>query len=220
MDLSDHSSFTFMNPMFPAELSTVSNDLAAPFPYVARYVIKAVAVRFKSVDRCCAEVAVGLSIVHRKLTLPDVAYMPPQFKFISPGRPLLLQPAPCSIFPLRLYRQTFPGFEALHAKGHYPNHIFKGAKGDIWEGGHREPTIISYPPAIEAGGVSNHLISLSDLYRTIADFVEDMVASLAEYIRLGRSTPLEPQENEDGNDWPQFGWIEEYRQYVDHFQYD
>ena len=210
------------------------------------------------------------------------------------------------------------GFEALHAKGHYPNHIFKGAKGDIWEGGHREPTIISYPPAIEAGGVSNHLISLSDLYRTIAelidanvpdnaaedsyslspifegrteevredvvhssangglairrgkwkldlveegggmgvtqkqmqrgeqptfeptelydleadireqhnvidehpDLVEDMVASLAEYVRLGRSTPGEPQENEGGNDWPQFGWIEEYSQYVDQFQYD
>ncbi len=63
------------------------------------------------------------------------------------------------------------GFEALQAQGHYPSYKFRGKKGDIWEGGHREPTVISYPGRIEAGRTSNHLISLSDMYRTVAELI-------------------------------------------------
>ncbi len=40
---------------------------------------------------------------------------------------------------------------------------------DIWEGGHREPTIISYPRVIRSGSSSNHMVSLSDLYCTLAE---------------------------------------------------
>ena len=89
------------------------------------------------------------------------------------------------------------GFEALHAKGHRPNHIFRGQKGDIWEGGHREPTIISYPPVIEGNSVSNHLFSLSDIYRSVAEIIhadvpddaaEDSVSTTA--LWTGEDTPV------------------------------
>jgi arylsulfatase A-like enzyme len=62
-------------------------------------------------------------------------------------------------------------FDTLKNYGHHPSYIFRGHKGDIWEGGHREPTIISYTDVIEGGTVSNHMISLSDIYRTIADII-------------------------------------------------
>lgn len=62
-------------------------------------------------------------------------------------------------------------FDELKNKGHHPSYIFRGLKGDIWEGGHREPTVISYPKVIQSGTVSNHMISLSDIYRTIADII-------------------------------------------------
>ncbi|WP_087974229.1 sulfatase-like hydrolase/transferase [Oceanobacillus rekensis] len=62
-------------------------------------------------------------------------------------------------------------FEGLKKHGHNPSYIFKGIKGDIWEGGHREPTIISYPPMIQGGTASNHMISQSDIYRSIAEII-------------------------------------------------
>ncbi|WP_222928594.1 sulfatase family protein [Oceanobacillus piezotolerans] len=63
-------------------------------------------------------------------------------------------------------------FDALKEHGHNPSYIFKGLKGDIWEGGHREPTIISYPAMIQKGSVSNHMISLADIYRSIAEIID------------------------------------------------
>lgn len=63
------------------------------------------------------------------------------------------------------------GIEELKAQGHDPSYHFRGKKSDIWEGGHREPTIISYPPMIEADSVSEQMISHSDLYRTLADIL-------------------------------------------------
>ncbi|RHW36144.1 arylsulfatase [Lysinibacillus yapensis] len=62
-------------------------------------------------------------------------------------------------------------FVALKEHGHNPSYIFRGLKGDIWEGGHREPTIISYPAMIQGGTVCNHMISLSDIYRSIAEII-------------------------------------------------
>ncbi len=64
------------------------------------------------------------------------------------------------------------GFDELKEQGHNPSHIFRGLKADAWEGGHREPTIVSYPLMIEPGTTSNHMVSHSDFYRTIADILE------------------------------------------------
>lgn len=76
---------------------------------------------------------------------------------------------------------TIIDFEDLEKKGHYPSYHFRGSKGDIWEGGHREPTIMSYPPMIEAGSVSNHIVSHSDIYRTLADLINyDLSNEVAE----------------------------------------
>ncbi len=66
--------------------------------------------------------------------------------------------------------------EALKEKGHDPSMGYRGHKMHIWEGGHREPTIVSYPPLIEAGSVSNHMVSHSDFYATIAEILDANIA--------------------------------------------
>jgi len=70
-------------------------------------------------------------------------------------------------------------FDALKEQGHNPSYIFRGFKGDIWEGGHREPTVISYPAMIQGGTASNHMISLSDIYRSIAEIIDAEIADNA-----------------------------------------
>jgi arylsulfatase A-like enzyme len=45
----------------------------------------------------------------------------------------------------------------------------RGQKGDIWDGGHRIPLIISWPNQIKKEGYFDHLVSLTDLFATIAD---------------------------------------------------
>lgn len=50
---------------------------------------------------------------------------------------------------------------------HRPNGPYRGQKGDIWDGGHREPLIVRWPAGLEAGLVRDDLICLSDLYPTI-----------------------------------------------------
>ncbi|MBU5668440.1 arylsulfatase [Peptoniphilus sp. MSJ-1] len=80
------------------------------------------------------------------------------------------------------------GLDELKEKGHDSSMEFRGHKMHIWEGGHREPTIISYPKIIRKGTVSNHMISHSDLYSTIAellgadisdDAAEDSISNLS-----------------------------------------
>jgi arylsulfatase A-like enzyme len=39
--------------------------------------------------------------------------------------------------------------------GHRPNSDLRGQKGDIWDGGHREPFIVRWPGQVEAGSVSD-----------------------------------------------------------------
>lgn len=72
------------------------------------------------------------------------------------------------------------GIDHLRALGHYSSYHFRGEKSDIWEGGHREPTIISYPPIIAPGTQTAQMVSHADIYRTIADLIgaslEDQVA--------------------------------------------
>lgn len=59
-------------------------------------------------------------------------------------------------------------FEELHGLGHSPSHIYRGAKADIYEGGHRVPFIVQWPDKINAGGVCKETICLTDFMATAA----------------------------------------------------
>lgn len=62
-------------------------------------------------------------------------------------------------------------FPHLLAHGHNPSAHFRGEKFDVWEGGHREPTIISYPRLIPENTLCDELIAHTDFYRTFADLI-------------------------------------------------
>jgi len=47
----------------------------------------------------------------------------------------------------------------------------RGFKAHIWEGGHREPLIVSWPGKVRANTVSNQLVCLTDFMATFADVV-------------------------------------------------
>lgn len=88
------------------------------------------------------------------------------------------------------------GLAELHEHGHDPSNGWRGWKSDIWEGGHREPFIVRWPARIEAGSVSSHLVSHTDLFATLAEVLgaelpetaaEDSVSSLP--LWLGRDAP-------------------------------
>lgn len=52
--------------------------------------------------------------------------------------------------------------------GHRANGDWRGQKGDIFEGGHREPFLARWPGRIPEGAVTDELVSLIDLLPTIA----------------------------------------------------
>jgi len=62
-------------------------------------------------------------------------------------------------------------FPELRAKGHNPSGQFRGAKADIFEGGHRVPFIARWPGRIKAGSTSDQLICLNDLMATCAEII-------------------------------------------------
>lgn len=65
-------------------------------------------------------------------------------------------------------------FEADKRKwGHYANHIYRGMKGDGWEGGHRVPFIARWPDYIAPGSISTALAGLTDLRATFQDIVNN-----------------------------------------------
>ena len=49
--------------------------------------------------------------------------------------------------------------------------IYRGMKGDAWEGGHRMPFVMRWPARIKAGGVTNQLACHADLFATCAALV-------------------------------------------------
>jgi len=61
------------------------------------------------------------------------------------------------------------GFEKMVEMGHYPSGQFRGHKADIYEGGHRVPTIIKWPSTIAKGTVNSSLISQVDFMATFAE---------------------------------------------------
>jgi arylsulfatase A-like enzyme len=52
--------------------------------------------------------------------------------------------------------------------GHKSNGLWRGQKGDIWEGGHREPLIIRWPNYIKANSTSKETLCLVDFFATFA----------------------------------------------------
>ena len=56
---------------------------------------------------------------------------------------------------------------------HKPNGHFRGAKGTIFEGGHRVPLMMRWPGEIEAGTQIDAAVSLTDLYATITEILGD-----------------------------------------------
>lgn len=62
------------------------------------------------------------------------------------------------------------GFDVLAQLGHYPNSTYRGYKADLYEGGHRIPTIFHWGDNIKAHEVSQTVCSI-DLYATFADVV-------------------------------------------------
>ena len=56
--------------------------------------------------------------------------------------------------------------------GHFSMGDFRGLKRDVWEGGHHVPFIIKWPGQIEAGSVSDEVISQVDIMATLAKITE------------------------------------------------
>jgi arylsulfatase A-like enzyme len=63
------------------------------------------------------------------------------------------------------------GFSELNTKGHKPSYVFRGAKADIFEGGHRIPFIARWPSRIRPGTKSDQLICLMDFMATVSEMI-------------------------------------------------
>lgn len=79
--------------------------------------------------------------------------------------------------------------------GHNPSYIYRGFKGDIYDGGHRIPFLIRWPRALPAGQACDDLICLTDVMATLAALVgyplpqnagEDSVSMLPLWTGKGR----------------------------------
>lgn len=62
-------------------------------------------------------------------------------------------------------------FKTLEAHRHQANGIYRGAKADIWEGGHRVPHVVRWPVKVEPGTRTDRLTLLGDIVATLADIV-------------------------------------------------
>jgi len=58
-------------------------------------------------------------------------------------------------------------FDELEQVGHYPNYVLRGAKADIYEGGHTVPFIIEWPKVAHIGKIST-TICTTDFFATCA----------------------------------------------------
>ncbi|WP_114748439.1 sulfatase family protein [Pleomorphovibrio marinus] len=52
----------------------------------------------------------------------------------------------------------------------------RGQKGDVWDGGHRIPLIISWPGIVQGGAENNSLISLTDFMATFSEMADQSIA--------------------------------------------
>lgn len=56
--------------------------------------------------------------------------------------------------------------------GHQATGIYRGMKGDAWDGGHRVPFIVRWPAVVKPGSVSEALTSLTNLPATCAEILQ------------------------------------------------
>ena len=59
--------------------------------------------------------------------------------------------------------------EEIELHNHDSNWGRRGQKGDIWDGGHRIPLVVTWPERIEKQTEYQHLISLTDFFATFAE---------------------------------------------------
>ena len=68
---------------------------------------------------------------------------------------------------------TYPKRWELHK--HDSNHMLRGGKRDIYEGGHRVPFLISWPSGFKGGQTYDKPVSQIDIFATIAELVGDEI---------------------------------------------
>lgn len=61
--------------------------------------------------------------------------------------------------------------QGFHASRHSSNHIWRGTKADIYEGGHRIPLLVRWPGRIAPGSLCDETVCLTDFMATCADIV-------------------------------------------------
>ena len=83
--------------------------------------------------------------------------------------------------------------------GHKSNGDLRGQKADIYEGGHREPLIISWPKGIEPGIECNNLVSLLDILATCADITSTEIPEKAAEDSISFLPLLQNKAEEAGN---------------------
>jgi arylsulfatase A-like enzyme len=66
---------------------------------------------------------------------------------------------------------SYTGMDVLAKAGHKVSGPYRGAKGDIWEGGHRVPFVVRWPGRVTAGSSSDRLVCLNDVFATLADVI-------------------------------------------------
>jgi len=62
--------------------------------------------------------------------------------------------------------------EDIERYSHNSNQGRRGQKGDVWDGGHHIPLIISWPSNINPGNKYDHLVSLTDVFATFAELTD------------------------------------------------
>ncbi|HBE70866.1 MAG TPA: hypothetical protein DDW52_22195 [Planctomycetaceae bacterium] len=67
--------------------------------------------------------------------------------------------------------------QELISKGHFPSANLRGSKADIWEGGHRVPFIVSWPAVIQSTREVDRLVSLNDIFATVAQLLGESIPS-------------------------------------------
>ncbi|SHN07884.1 Arylsulfatase A [Cyclobacterium lianum] len=65
--------------------------------------------------------------------------------------------------------------EEILLYGHDSNRGVRGQKGDVWDGGHRVPLLISWPKGIKEKATYPGLVSLTDLFATFADLLDQEI---------------------------------------------
>lgn len=64
-------------------------------------------------------------------------------------------------------------FKELADLGHNPSYVFRGAKADIFEGGHHVPFIVKWQNRVAANTVCTKTVCLTDFFATCADIFDE-----------------------------------------------